>query len=72
MGEKISRESIASQIELFKQSQGMNTAELARWLGIPRYTLIRWQDKLVGISPMMLRYLCSRGVVRGGEKREKK
>lgn len=47
----------------FRKKNHMSQAELARKLGVPRFTLQRWEKGLVRVSPIMFRMLVERKVV---------
>lgn len=56
--EPISKESVAKKIKEFRDRNGWSQQYLAEeYLGIPLYTLQRWEAQKVNISPIMLVHL---------------
>lgn len=53
---------IVIKLTEYRLNNGMSKTELAQYLNIPRYTLIRWENG-VNVSPAMVRVLESMGII---------
>lgn len=57
MRELIEPWKLSDAIKEYCKKHKMNLEEMAGKLGIPRFTLSRWEKQLVRISPMMYKHL---------------
>jgi DNA-binding XRE family transcriptional regulator len=60
---QINKKELSTRLLEFREKKGWTQSDLAEWLDLPLYTIQRWENEKVSISPVMFRLLKSKRVV---------